>query len=91
MTSNRSARRQSPDRRLDETVADSFPASDPPSNSVVTGPGQPGEQPAEQRPPSHRRGDPARPIGHPTSDRHATETAHQWEDEEYPGQKHPPN
>ena len=32
--------------------------------------------------PPRGRGHDAIPTGHPTSDRHATETAHQWEDEE---------
>jgi hypothetical protein len=31
--------------------------------------------------PSHVREVEARPTGHPTSDRHAAETAHYWEDE----------
>jgi hypothetical protein len=80
---------RSKDERLDETSADSFPASDPPSHSGITGTGQPGERPARRQQPSRQRGDHARPTGLPTSDRHATETAHQWEDEEHPGDKHP--
>jgi hypothetical protein len=34
--------------------------------------------------PSHQRGIDARPTGMPNSDRHAMETAHQWEPEEKP-------
>jgi hypothetical protein len=80
---------RSRDELLDETSSDSFPASDPPSHSGITGAGQPGEQRARRKQPSSDRGDHARPTGLPTSDRHATETAHQWEDEEHPGHKHP--
>lgn len=65
------------DKHLDSTVADSFPASDPPAHSGITGIRH---QP-QSRPPSHQRGDDARPTGHPTSDRHASETAHSWEDQ----------
>jgi hypothetical protein len=79
---------RSTDERLDETGADSFPASDPPSHSGITGTGKPGDRPRKPRP-SHQRTDHARPTGTPNSDRHATETSHQWEDEEHPGQKHP--
>jgi hypothetical protein len=63
------------DRAQDRTVEDSLPASDPPSNSGITG-----AEPSDK--PSHRRSVEARPTGTPTSDRHAAETAHQWEDEE---------
>jgi hypothetical protein len=58
----------------DKTLEDSFPASDPPANSGITGAGAPGE-------PAGERGEGGIPTGHPTSDRHATETAHQTEDE----------
>ncbi|MFL5280821.1 MAG: hypothetical protein ACJ8AW_07425 [Rhodopila sp.] len=51
----------------DKASEDSFPASDPPANTGVTGPG---------------RDDDAIPTGRPTSDRHAMETAHQAENEE---------
>lgn len=73
------------DRRLDDTVADSFPASDPPSHSGITGVG--GRSRSKNlsskaaRPPSHQRGSDARPTGQPTWERHATETSHSWEDE----------
>jgi hypothetical protein len=68
------------DRDRDKTLDDSFPASDPPANSGITGAGTPYR-------PSHARGIDERPTGTPTSDRHATETAHQWEHEEKPGAK----
>ena len=82
---------RSQDDRLDETGADSFPASDPPSHSGITGSGQPANQPRRHPhpPPSRHRSDHARPTGLPNSDRHATETSHQWEDEMHPGHKHP--
>lgn len=43
-------------------------------------PGNPRARPAN-RPPSHLRGQDARPTGHPNWERHAMETAHRWEDE----------
>jgi hypothetical protein len=66
------------ERDHDETLKDSFPASDPPAHSGITG-GEPPEKPPEERIIEER------PTGTPTSDRHATETAHQSEDEEKPG------
>jgi hypothetical protein len=60
--------------QYDETLEQSFPASDPPANSGTTGVGRPAK-------PSHARDVGERPTGTPTSDRHAAETAHQWEDE----------
>lgn len=71
---------KSTDKDLDRTLDDSFPASDPPSHSGVTGSGRPAK-------PSHQRDHHEKPTGTPTSDRHATETAHQWEDEVHPGKK----
>jgi hypothetical protein len=68
------------DRDRDKTLDDSFPASDPPANAGTTGVGAPDR-------PSHARGIEERPTGTPTSDRHATETAHQWEHEDKPGEK----
>ena len=65
------------DEKQDRAVEDSFPASDPPANSGITGP-----DPADA--PSHERDVDAVPTGTPTSDRHATETAHQWEHNEKP-------
>lgn len=65
----------------DKTVADTFPASDPPANSGITGAEpKPTDKPREP----HERDDQARPTGTPTSDRHATETAHAREDEVTP-------
>jgi hypothetical protein len=63
---------------LDQTSADSFPASDPPAHSGVTGPGKPA--------PGPHRGDEERPTGTPTSNRHAQETSFQSEKEELPPQ-----
>ncbi len=60
------------DKAQDRAVEDSFPASDPPANSGITG----------TETPSNERGQDAIPTGTPTSDRHGTETAHQWEHEE---------
>lgn len=62
------------ERSRDKTLEESFPASDPPANSGVTG----AESPSG---PSHRRDTHEKPTGTPTSDRHATETAHHWENE----------
>ena len=61
----------------DKALEDTFPASDPPSNSGVTGAQRPDK-------PSDERNTAEQPTGTPTSDRHATETAHQWEDETKP-------
>ena len=69
-----------PERDRDKTLEDSFPASDPPGNSGITGAGKP-DKPPDQRDISEK------PTGTPTSDRHATETAHQWEDEKKPPSK----
>lgn len=71
------------DRRHDTAVEDSFPASDPPANSGVIGPRAAHPQ-RPVRPPPHARDDEDRPKGTPTHERHATETAHTWEDEEPP-------
>jgi hypothetical protein len=67
---------------VDRASADSFPASDPPAHSGITGPGEPAQEPA--RPASPERGKGEQPTGRPTSDRHATETTSQWEDQEQP-------
>jgi hypothetical protein len=64
----------------DKTLEDSFPASDSPASSGITGAGTPDKPP-------HRRQPEERPTGTPTSDRHATETAHQREDETTPQPK----
>ena len=77
--------KSAPERRHDQTVEDSFPASDPPANSGITGvggPDKPSGNAAKDRPLSRQRGDDARPLGTPTSDRHGAEVAHGWEDED---------
>ena len=61
------------ERTHDKTLEDSFPASDAPANSGITGAG------TEPDKPSGTTDD--LPTGTPTSDRHATETAHHSEDE----------
>lgn len=66
------------DEEVDRASADSFPASDPPSHSGITGTGHPAKKPADRRDPG------SKPTGSPTSDRHATETTHQREDQERP-------
>jgi hypothetical protein len=68
------------ERDHDKTLEDSFPASDPPASSGITGTERP-EKPAGERTMDER------PTGRPTSDRHAAETAHQWEDEVKPPPK----
>ena len=55
------------EREQDKTLEDTFPASDAPANSGVTG--------AEPPEPNTD----AIPTGTPTSDRHGTETAHHAE------------
>jgi len=80
----RENREAPPHDALDEIVNDSFPASDPPSHSGITGivGRHPSDRPDQaRRQPSHQRGHDARPTGHPTWERHAVETAHCWEDE----------
>lgn len=85
MTTN-NQRRATEDQRHDETVKDSFPASDPPANSGVIGP-RGTHAHNSRRAPSHQRGEEGRPKGSPTDERHATETAHNWEDEAPPGHR----
>jgi hypothetical protein len=58
--------REHKDRVQDKTLEDTFPASDPPANSGITG--------AEPSAPQQRK-DKDAPTGRPTSDRHETETA----------------
>jgi hypothetical protein len=62
------------ENKQDKMLEDTFPASDPPANSGITGAERPDKE-------SRNREHDERPTGTPTSDRHATETAHQWEDE----------
>jgi hypothetical protein len=61
--------RERSDRDQDKSLEDTFPASDPPANSGITG----AESAAK---PSRQRKDADRPTGGPTSDRHAAETAY---------------
>jgi hypothetical protein len=68
------------ERAHDKTLEDSFPASDPPANSGIAG-----AEPPDR--PSHQRNVGEKPTGTPTSDRHATETAHHWEQETKPAPK----
>jgi len=86
MTKRTSRKNQHSERRLDESIADSFPASDPPSHSGIIGVrrhrAHSDQSDHHGRPASHERGHGERPTGYPTSDRHATEIAHAWEDEE---------
>ena len=56
------------EREHDKTLEDTFPASDAPANSGITG----------AEPPETTSTDPI-PTGTPTSDRHGAETAHQGE------------
>jgi hypothetical protein len=65
------------DDKQDRVVEDSFPASDPPANSGVTGPRA---TPPRRAP--HRRDEEMRQRGAPNHDRHVTETAYQWEHED---------
>ena len=65
------------DDARDKALKDTFPASDPPASSEITG----GERPAKT---THRRPVDEIPTGTPTSDRHATETAHHREDDPIP-------
>ena len=67
--------RERSDRDHDKTLEDTFPASDAPANSGITG----AESPSK---PSQRRGDDARPTARPTADRHAAETAYHSEQED---------
>jgi hypothetical protein len=60
------------ERAHDNTQEDSFPASDPPANSGITGAESPDKPP-------HERDVSELPTGLPTSDRHGAETAHQRE------------
>jgi hypothetical protein len=66
----------------DRAIEGSFPASDPPSNSGITGPRAARPQPAPSK-----RDDDTRPKGTPKHDRNATETAYQGEHEKHPGKR----
>lgn len=73
-----------PHNEVDRASADSFPASDPPSHSGITGAGEPEGRTSSPPPAGNDRPDDAEPKGRPTSDRHAMETAQQREDQESP-------
>jgi hypothetical protein len=64
------------ERKHDKALKDTFPASDPPANSGITSAGQHDKKPGK---PSDEHPIDERPTGTPTSDRHATETAHHSE------------
>jgi hypothetical protein len=68
--------REHPDRVQDKTLEDTFPASDPPANSGITG------AEAPRPPPQQQRKDGDSPTGRPTSDRHDAETAYHSEQEQ---------
>jgi hypothetical protein len=72
------------DEHLDRAVEDSFPASDAPASTGITGPrtNRPSRVMQGPKTPSGTRGDDTRPKG--THDRHASETAYQREHEEHP-------
>ena len=75
--------KEAADRRQEKAVEDSFPASDPPSSSGIVGPDGHHKRDKARLPPD-RRTEASRPKGKPTDDRHATETAYTWENEERP-------
>jgi hypothetical protein len=77
------------DERHDRTVEDSFPASDPPASTGITGPrakhpGRARRSTKTSPTPPGARGEDTRPKGTPTDERHATETAYQWKQEAHP-------
>jgi hypothetical protein len=74
--------RRDKERKQDQTVEDSFPASDPPASSGVVGPRVAPRK--DHQSTSHRRDEHGRPKGTPTHERHAAETAYQWESEKRP-------
>lgn len=69
------------DQDQDKALEDTFPASDPPANSGITGAETPNK-------PSDQRNEDEIPTGRPTSDRHATETADHWEPDIKPSPGH---
>jgi hypothetical protein len=77
--------KQKDDERVDRAGEESFPASDAPASSGITGPRV--ARPPRAAPASDKRSEEARPKGTPTHERHASETAYQWEHEERAGRK----
>jgi hypothetical protein len=75
------------DEEHDRTLEESFPASDPPASTGITGPRVKDSDRLRQYTKSRAkdtRGDQAHPKGTSTNERHATETAHQREHEDRP-------
>jgi len=70
----------------DQAVEDSFPASDPPATSGITGPRVASRERTRRDAPNSRDED-ARPKGIPTHERHATETPFQRENEDRPARR----
>jgi hypothetical protein len=74
------------DEKQDRAMEDSFPASDPPASTGITGPRVDDPRRARKADPSepNSRSEDARPKGTPTPERHATESAHQAEHAKQP-------
>ncbi len=88
------------EQERDEALKETFPASDPPANSGITGPEKSGpEKSGSGKSGSENSGSETtdkqprqrdvseQPTGTPTSDRHAAETAHHAESEKLPAPK----
>jgi hypothetical protein len=71
--------RDEAERKRDKTIEDSFPASDPPANTGIVGPGTGENSNVRHRAPEEPGID-ERPTGQPSSGRHTAETAHARED-----------
>ena len=66
--------------KQDKALQDTFPASDPPANSGITG----AEETTKPTQPANTE---EIPTGRPTSDRYGTETAHHDADHQTPAKK----